>query len=174
MNPMSYADSSTLMRDLKMLVVIASYGDKNITLLREVIRRYRKMDLFVDIVVISNAPKDLGSDIQVVVGLPSENPWSLPFAHKPIFAQKVEAYDLFLYTEDDMGMTETNVRAFLQVTPSSPRTRLLASCGMKSMSPEPASCSMCTAGSTGNRSPVANGAPIQLRSSPTNTLLSIC
>jgi 2-polyprenyl-3-methyl-5-hydroxy-6-metoxy-1,4-benzoquinol methylase len=70
----------------------------------------------VQIVVLSEAPKDLGGDVEVVVGLPSQNPWSLPFAHKPIFAHRLEQFDLFIYSEDDMEVTEQNIEAFLRVT----------------------------------------------------------
>ena len=100
-----------------MLVAIASYGEKNIALLHKVIDGCRAMDFGVDIVVFSNTPKDLGSDVDVVVGLPSRDPWSLTFAHKSLFARRVEHYDLFLYIEDDMGITPAHVDAFLRLTP---------------------------------------------------------
>ena len=104
-------------RSLRMLVAIASYGEKNIALLHKVIDGCRAMDFGVDIVVFSNTPKDLGSDVDVVVGLPSRDPWSLTFAHKSLFARRVEHYDLFLYIEDDMGITPAHVDAFLRLTP---------------------------------------------------------
>ena len=47
-----------------------------------------------------------------------KNPWSLPFAHKKLFADRSEKYDLFIYSEDDILITEKNLRAFLDVTPS--------------------------------------------------------
>lgn len=101
----------------RLLVVIASFGEKNLELLRRVIARYRAMTLPVDVVVVSNAPKDLGPDVEVVVGLPTNDPWSLPFAHKAVMARKLEQYDLFAYSEDDMEVTEENIRAFLRVAP---------------------------------------------------------
>ena len=104
-------------RSLRLLVAIASFGDKNLDFLKRIIRDYRNMSMEVDVVVVSNAPKNLGPDVRVVVGLPSKNPWSLPFAHKPIFAENANAYDLFIYSEDDMAVTEANIRAFLQLTP---------------------------------------------------------
>ena len=55
-------------------MAIASYGEKNIALLHKVIDGCRAMDFSVDIVVFSNAPKDLGPDVDVVVGLPSRDP----------------------------------------------------------------------------------------------------
>src|SRR5258708_461859 len=103
-------------RRLRLLVAIASFGEKNLELLKKLIADYRRMALDVDLVVTSNAPKDLGPDVKVVVGLPSKNPFSLPFAHKAVLAQGVENYDLFIYTEDDMGVTEQNVQAFIRAT----------------------------------------------------------
>jgi 2-polyprenyl-3-methyl-5-hydroxy-6-metoxy-1,4-benzoquinol methylase len=102
---------------LRLLVVIASYGERNLELLKQVIRQYQAMTLDVDVMVVSNAPKELGPDVRVVVGLPSANPWSLPFAHKPIFAENVDQYDLFIYSEDDMAVTEDHIASFLRVTP---------------------------------------------------------
>ena len=108
--PESEADS------LRMLVVIASYGEKNLRFLKEIIAEYRRMALQVDIVVLSNAAKSLGSNVDVRVGIPTRNPWSLPFAHKPIFAAAADRYDLFLYSEDDIRITEAHIRALLRVT----------------------------------------------------------
>jgi 2-polyprenyl-3-methyl-5-hydroxy-6-metoxy-1,4-benzoquinol methylase len=102
---------------LRILVVIASYGTKHLLFLKELIRTYRRMPFAVDVVVVSEKPKDLGLDVEVVVGLPSRNPWTLPFAHKPIMAQRVNDYDLFVYSEDDIGAHEGHIRAFLGVTP---------------------------------------------------------
>ena len=118
MNKINVTDSGLGGRRLRLLVVIASYGLKNLELLRRLIRGYQSMAMDVDVVVVSNAPKELGCGVKVVVGLPSKNPWSLPFAHKPIFAQNVDQYDLFVYSEDDMEVTEGNIQAFLRATSS--------------------------------------------------------
>ena len=110
--------SNILRRDLRMLAVIACYGHKNVELLQETINDYRTMTLQVDVVVVSNIPRDLGADVEVIVGLPSENPWSLPFAHRAVFARNVDRYDLFAYSEDDMCATEDNIQAFVEVSAS--------------------------------------------------------
>jgi len=102
---------------IRVLVVIASYGMKNIDFLKKLIRSYQGMAMNTDVVVVSDGPKDCGPDVRVVVGLPSKNPWSLPFAHKRIFAENMDRYDLFVYSEDDMEVTENNIQAFLSVTP---------------------------------------------------------
>lgn len=99
-----------------MLVAIASYGVKNLGLLKKTIQQYQAMSMSVDVVVLSEGPKDLPPDVRVQIGLPSKNPWSLPFAHKSLFAANVNNYDLFVYSEDDMGVTEDNIEAFLRAT----------------------------------------------------------
>lgn len=116
MDDMYATNESVADNRLKVLTVIASYGQKNIDYLQQLIRTYQGMQFDVHIVVVSDAPKNLGSDVEVVVGLPSANPWSLPFAHKPIFAKYLEHYDLFLYSEDDMGVTEENIWAFIRAS----------------------------------------------------------
>ena len=50
------------------------------------------------------------------MGLPSKDPWSLPFGHKKVFAERLERYDLFVYSEDDILITERNLRAFLDAS----------------------------------------------------------
>jgi 2-polyprenyl-3-methyl-5-hydroxy-6-metoxy-1,4-benzoquinol methylase len=103
-------------RKLRVLVVIASCGEKNLKFLKSIIQRYRAMAMETDLVVVSDTPKDLGMGIKVVVGLPSSNPWSLPFAHKAVFAQNADQYDLFIYSEDDIEVSEENIGAFLRAT----------------------------------------------------------
>jgi len=102
--------------NIKILVVIASYGTNNDQYLKQLIDEYSSMPYFVDIVVVSNIPKALGTKVEVVVGLPSKNPWSLPFAHKKIFVERSDQYDLFIYSEDDTLITQQNIEAFLQIT----------------------------------------------------------
>lgn len=101
----------------RLLVVIASYGTGHLHLLKRIISRYKAMDFEVDVVVVSESDKDLGEGVEVIVGLPTRNPWSLPFAHKQVFADRADRYDLFAYTEDDIEVSEANIRSFLTVQP---------------------------------------------------------
>lgn len=102
---------------MKILVAIASYGSRNDAYLARLLQEYRSMSFEIDIVVLSNAPKaGLPADIEVAIGLPISNPWSLPFAHKPIFEARLADYDLFIYSEDDTLVTQANVEAFLWAT----------------------------------------------------------
>jgi 2-polyprenyl-3-methyl-5-hydroxy-6-metoxy-1,4-benzoquinol methylase len=101
---------------MRILVSIASYGIKNDGHLSRILDEYRRMPHDVHIVVTSNIAKNLGPAIEVVVGLPSKNPWSLGFAHKRIFAERLMDYDLFIYSEDDVLIGLDNIEAFLRVT----------------------------------------------------------
>lgn len=101
---------------LKILVAIASYGTGNDGYLSRLVDEYHKMPYDVHIVVLSNVQKNLSPDIEVLVGLPTKNPRSLPFGHKPVLAQRLEQYDLFIYSEDDTLITERNIKAFLRAT----------------------------------------------------------
>src|SRR5580692_7858976 len=101
---------------MKILVAVANYGTKAMKYLSQVLAAYRAMPWGVKVVVMSNIPKDLGSDIEVLVGLPDPNPRSLPFGYKKIFAERANDFDLFIYTEDDVLITEQNVRSFLRAT----------------------------------------------------------
>jgi 2-polyprenyl-3-methyl-5-hydroxy-6-metoxy-1,4-benzoquinol methylase len=97
---------------MKTLVAIANFGTKNVRYLNMLLEEYRSMTNYqVDIVVLSNIPKDLGSDIEVVVGLPTRNPWSLPFGHKRLFAERIQNY-----SEDDTLINERNIDAFVKIT----------------------------------------------------------
>src|SRR5215472_3320091 len=109
---------------MKILVAIANYGVKNDGYLSRVLSEYRSMSYQTDIVVLTNFEKDFGKDVEVVTRLPNKNPFSLPFGHKRIFAERKDAYDLFIYTEDDILITQRNIEAFLRVTRILPRQEL--------------------------------------------------
>ena len=109
---------------MKVLVAIANYGLKNQAYLRRLIDEYKSMSYGIDIVILSNIPKELGSDIEVRVGLPAKNPWSLPFGHKELFAERIDEYDLFIYSEDDTLIKQENIDAFLKVTKVLPKNEI--------------------------------------------------
>ena len=105
----------------KMLVAIANHGTKNRHFLDRLLREYRSMKRYdIDVVVLSNIPKDLGPDVEVRVGAPIKDPWSLPFGHKQLFHDRLEDYDLFIYSEDDTLISEGNVDAFVEETVTLP------------------------------------------------------
>lgn len=91
---------------VKVLVAIANHGSGNREYLQQLLSTYNRMPFDTHVVVLSNKPKDLGPKAEVVVGVPSSNPWSLPFAHRPLFKRLVDDYDYFIYSEDDTLMPE--------------------------------------------------------------------
>jgi 2-polyprenyl-3-methyl-5-hydroxy-6-metoxy-1,4-benzoquinol methylase len=101
---------------MKIMVAIINYGMKNVEYAKQLIQEYRSMPFEVDIFVLSEAPKDYGKEVTVLVGLPSNDPWSLPFAHKRLFSENVDKYDVFIYTEDDTLVRKENIQAFLSAT----------------------------------------------------------
>lgn len=101
---------------MRILVTIANYGFRNKIFIDKLIENYISMPCNTDIVVLSNEPKEFSKKVKVVVGLPTKDPWSLPFAHKIIFEDNKNIYDLFLYSEDDILITWKNICAFLDVT----------------------------------------------------------
>lgn len=107
--------NGTLCLGQKLLVVIASYGTAGDKYLHRLIEEYRSMSFDTHIVVVSNIEKSLPPGVELRVGLPARNPWSLPFAHKKVLADRVDDYDLFIYSEDDTLITQRNIEAFLNL-----------------------------------------------------------
>ncbi len=105
----------------RVLVAIASHGTSNDRHLERIIKEYRSMAFDIDIVVLSNIDKRTVLGVDCIVGLPARNPWSLPFAHKKLFAERHDRYDLYIYSEDDILITERNIRAWLDVTSFLPK-----------------------------------------------------
>lgn len=110
--------SSGTLANLRVLVGIANFGVKNRKYLDRLIAEYRSMPFHVDIHIFSEMAKDYPDDVHVHVGLPISNPWSLPFAHRQIFADHVDDYDLFIYSEDDTLIEARHVHAFLNASES--------------------------------------------------------
>jgi len=99
------------------LVVMANYGRRNDVHLRRLLQEFRSMRWRLDLHILTNVPKDLGSGVTVHVGLPTRNPRSLPFAHRRVFAERLSQADYFIYCEDDTLISERNINAFLEVNP---------------------------------------------------------
>jgi 2-polyprenyl-3-methyl-5-hydroxy-6-metoxy-1,4-benzoquinol methylase len=101
---------------MNILVAMANYGTRNDVYLRRLLDEYRAMPHHLDIVVLSDQPKNLGPGVEVRIERPKGNPWTFPFAHKQILAERCRDYDLFIYSEDDTLITECNINAFLTAT----------------------------------------------------------
>src|SRR5512135_300952 len=64
------------------LVVVANFGTGNDVYLHRLLAEFRSMRLRLDLHVLTDVPKTLGSDVTLHVGLPNRNPRSLPFNHR--------------------------------------------------------------------------------------------
>jgi 2-polyprenyl-3-methyl-5-hydroxy-6-metoxy-1,4-benzoquinol methylase len=110
---------------MKILVAIASYGTGNDGYLSRLVQEYRSMSYDVHIVVLSNEPKDEALGVETrVVDLKGKNPWSLPFPHKQLFADRLNDYDMFVYSEDDTLVTEKNLRSFQEISAALPNEEI--------------------------------------------------
>lgn len=110
---------------MKLLVTIASYGIHNDRYLFQLISEYNSMSFDVDIIVLSDRRKQLPPGVElVVVDLRGKNPCCLPFAHTKIHADRLNHYDLFIYSEDDTLVQEKNIRAFLELSAALPETEV--------------------------------------------------
>ena len=100
----------------RVLVALASYGTSNDNIYFGSLKNTAPCRFQVDIVVLSNLKKQLGPGYRGFGGLPDRDPWSLPFYHKKVFAERLQKYDIFVYSEDDMLITEQHLNAFLEVS----------------------------------------------------------
>ncbi|HXW90881.1 MAG TPA: methyltransferase domain-containing protein [Terriglobales bacterium] len=101
---------------MKILVAIANYGTRNDRYLSQVLDQFRRLPHQVQLVVTSNLAKNIAADVEVIPGLPTKDPWSLPFAHKRVFADRLDFHDLFVYTEDDVLIGAQNISGFLRAS----------------------------------------------------------
>jgi 2-polyprenyl-3-methyl-5-hydroxy-6-metoxy-1,4-benzoquinol methylase len=119
--PASDGDRSDAARaQPRVLVGIANFGVKNRQYLDRLIAEYRAMPFHVDIHLFSEKEKDYPDDVHAHVGLPIPDPWSLPFAHRRFFADNVEDYDLFIYSEDDTLVEARHIDAFMEASSTLP------------------------------------------------------
>ena len=65
----------------------------------------------------SDLQKNFGQDAECVVdNLDGKDPHTLPFAHKRIMANRIDDFDLFIYSESDTLICEQNLDALLLVS----------------------------------------------------------
>lgn len=100
---------------MNVLVAIAYYGTNNAPHVRRIIDEYASMRFDVDVVVLTEVAKELDG-VEQRIGLPTPNPYSLPFAYKQLFKERAGDYDLYIYSEDDTLITERSIESFLQAT----------------------------------------------------------
>ncbi len=95
-----------------MFVGVVSFGHKNAHWLRLVIDQYRDFPWTSQIVVVSNIPRDLGPDVEVLVRTPPDNPKYFPFFLRELLCERANNFDMFIATEDDVGVSSRNIYSF--------------------------------------------------------------
>jgi hypothetical protein len=95
---------------MRIKVAIANFGESQLEFLAEVLREFRSFQRHaVDITVYTTAPVDAPHKI-----LDGAIGYGLPFACREDMAASINDYDLFLYDENDMLITEENIDAFVE------------------------------------------------------------
>ena len=84
------------MDSIRVLVVIANYGHQNAAYLSLVLDELRRLPFDITVEILSESPKDFGSDIRVRVRLPGKSPWTLPFGYKQSFLERQDDFDLYI------------------------------------------------------------------------------
>lgn len=100
---------------MRLLLAIANFGPERSACLERVIATARTWPFETDIVVHSDCAKSVPAGVALVVGLPTADPFSLPFAHKQLFADHCDDYDLFVYTEDDILIPPRAIETFWEL-----------------------------------------------------------
>lgn len=99
---------------MKILVGITNWGVYHDGYLERLLTEYRGMGLPLHLVVFCGAGKDLGADVETAVRPQGGDTLALTWAHRAYFAEHVNDYDVFVYSEDDILITERNLKAWIQ------------------------------------------------------------
>jgi|GEM_PF-975798 len=94
------------------LIAIACSGDAPADALERQVRAARELGPGADVVVHSDRPRPVPDGAALAVVPPGDDP---AFAHRALFADRVNDYDVFIFTRDDLLMTPENVHAFAEV-----------------------------------------------------------
>lgn len=96
---------------MKLLVSIATYGNKNFKFLNKVVDEYKsytKYDITINIHGTENP------NIEGVNFINHDNPKNTVFFHREEFLAERDNYDLFLFTEDDILIKEHSIDTYLK------------------------------------------------------------
>lgn len=96
---------------MKLLVSISTYGEKNNQYLNKIIDEYRSFKKYeIDITVHGTIPLQR-SDINFIE---YKNPKTTVYFHRQEFVEKQDLYDIFLFSENDMLISENNIDLYLE------------------------------------------------------------
>lgn len=105
---------------MKLKVALSNFGNSQIQYLDQVVAEYTRFSKYeVDLTVYSTVPVDPPHRMVCSsVGL------GLPFSCREDMAKEISKHDLFLYSENDMLITEDNIDAFLLHQGTLPRDQV--------------------------------------------------
>ena len=96
---------------MKILVSIATYGEKNINYLNRVINEYKSYKKYdIDISVHGTIPIDQTN----INFIQYKNPKNTVFLHRSEFVDKQNDYDYFIFTEDDILIKEYTIDVYIK------------------------------------------------------------
>jgi len=101
-------------KNFNILVVIANFGNSQLKYLEQIIKEYNLMTYNVKIIIHSNIPLPY-EDIEVKI-FKLKNTRELPLTTRQTIYENKENYDLFIFTENDILITEKNIDAYLKAT----------------------------------------------------------
>ena len=112
-----------------MLVVIANYGSKQINYLKRILKEYSNFRKYkVNVILISTEHiKDLkykNLEIKQEIFDASLGYW-LAHKHKKLIAENKDKFDIFIYSENDMLITEKNIDMFAKHSKALSETNLV-------------------------------------------------
>lgn len=97
------------------LVAIASFGDAPAASLERQVRSARELGPGADVVVLSDRPRPVPDGAVLTRVAEGAAPHALAFAHRALFADRADDYDVFIFTQDDVLISPENVHAFAEV-----------------------------------------------------------
>ena len=104
----------------RVFVEISHFGSGQEGYLQRVLDQYAAVRSFrIELLIDHTEPLTVRLPETLIVRLrrfPPEIGMALPFVHRGVFAQCVEEYDLFVYTENDMLITEDNLQAYCELS----------------------------------------------------------
>ena len=95
---------------MKIKIAIANYGNSQLVYLNEIIKEFKSYTTHsVDLTVYTTVPVE-----EKHILFPASIGTNLPHACRKDMADSINDYDLFLYDENDMLITEDNINAYIE------------------------------------------------------------
>ena len=114
---------------MKVLLAISSYGTNQQQYLHRILDEYNNMPYNIDCYIYTtqnnNTDKYKNLNITQII-----NPLSIgegnAWAHRKLFKENKDKYDLYIYTENDHLLTQTNIETYLSLTNELPDNKMIS------------------------------------------------